>query len=174
MSAAAKYALSLLLICAVGACHGRQTNVTTITGSPRFFGLTDIKDASLQADLRHYYVAESRQAWTDTYQYRSAKFRHVVPFATYARDMSTGSLGWALSKISVEPSACAKGDCALSMLFCERFDRSVAASNSLGLRTGVECSHEPHTLWRQESGRWVALDVGTRQHLQLNANIADN
>jgi hypothetical protein len=175
MRVAAETTLLLAAMFALTACHAQSAPSSNVAASaPQFEGLANISDGQLQAAVRSYYLAESRSDWKGTYGYRSANFRKIVPFPTYAKSMSESFSGWRLLKITIDSSTCAAGDCTLHAIFCEQFNPSLAKTNLRGFPSGMECSHVPNVLWRQANGNWEAIDAGTREHVPLNTNMADH
>jgi hypothetical protein len=164
----------VVIFALLGACQRQPSTYISADAVPKIDGLSNIKDASLRHAVNSYYLAESRHDWKETYGYRSAHFRAVVPFDTYANGMSDSFLGWGPENLSIRSSVCNKTDCALQIVFCERFDESLAKTKARAFPTGMECFHVPNTLWRRAGEKWEALDVGSRDHVPLNANMADN
>jgi hypothetical protein len=138
----------------------------------RINGVSHVDDPQLRNTVVTYYHSEAMEDWTTAYRFRSLSFRHLVPFEKYSREMQASNTGWSLEQVDIFSARCENGDCHIRIRFLERIAKSVAGQRNLG-SVSKEVSVE-NTIWRLTNNKWYVLDAGTRNHLGLNANIADN
>lgn len=131
-----------------------------------------IKDSSLRTAVLDYYYAEQREDWRTTYYYRSTNFQKIVRMKNYAQTMQKSFDGWRMIKLQVDSFRCKDAICFVGITFFEKVDDIVARKHALGRATVLIQSE--NTLWRKVKGKWVVLDAGDRDHIPLNANVADN
>jgi hypothetical protein len=135
-------------------------------------GAGRISDPRLRDVVVAYYRAEARQDWKATYGYRSDAFRRLVRFEKYAHDMQAADTGWRLEHVEILSAERVDDECRLRIRFTEGVSKAAAEKTGLGAvskQVDVES-----TTWRSTNEKWYVLDAGTRNHLSLNANIADN
>ena len=136
-------------------------------------GVDGISYPRLRDAVVTYYRAEALQDWKTTYGYRSDAFRRLVGFDKYAREMEAGDAGWRLKHLDILSAECRHGECRLRIRFTEGVSKEAAEKTWPGaVSTQVDVEN---TTWRATSEKkWYVLDPGARNHLGLNANIADN
>lgn len=135
-------------------------------------GLGAIQNKSLGNALRRYYVAEHAHDWKLTYAYRSYKFKNLVPFYSYRKSMQTSFSGWEMQSVDIQSIDCSGQECAVRIKFKERVNEQVSNLYLKGLSNTI--IHIDGTLWKLTGGNWIVIDAGTRGHVPLNANLADN
>jgi hypothetical protein len=127
-----------------------------------------IQDTGLREAIINYYSAESRGDWQTTYRFRSTKFKELVPFDAYKRDMKKGMAGWKLQKIENIEHIIGKSEATVRIRFHEKFDSTVAKLFFGGNVPQGVSSRTENSLWKKVGERWLCVDAGQRGHLPLN------
>jgi hypothetical protein len=86
--------------------------------------------------------------------------------------MQNSFWGWNMQSVAIQSVDCSGQECTVRIKFMEQVDKRVSWLYSKGWSDTI--NHTDSTLWIRTDNNWAAIDAGTRGHIPLNANLADN
>ena len=122
----------------------------------------DNTGSGLKKRVKEYYKLEQRNDWDKTYSFRTPLFQDNIPKKMYKEGMKKFITGWTLQKYEIKKvSYGSQNDFAeVEINFSDRHE-----SKGTSITTQM-------TTWERIDGIWYGRDVGNRNHLPLNSELA--